>query len=154
MSVSDKHLHDVSDKFGDDAAKMSVSEYSLHEGMRAASEVSADPETGRNSAPGHAHACEAPAWTLEPHICRACFGRVASRPGDAPGYRVYSCTNCGIEASAPKVSALCCCGTTLRKATPSGRSGNVLADAGIRCHLNPEPTPDFPSIYVASEMTK
>lgn len=79
---------------------------------------------------------------------------MVSRDGDAPGYRVYQCTNCGLEASAHDASALCCCGTKIRKATASGRSGALLIDAGIRCHKNPEPTPDFPSVYVASELGK
>jgi hypothetical protein len=102
---------------------------------------------GRDAAPGDE------TWALEPHICRACFGRLVSRPADAPGWRRYQCTNCGLEASAQAAAEVCCCGTKLRKATPSGRSGAALIDAGIRCMSNPAPTPDFPSVIVAGEVS-
>jgi hypothetical protein len=91
-------------------------------------------------------------WSLEPHICRGCFGRLVSRPAEQPGWRVYQCTNCGVEASAQAASQVCCCGTKLRKATASGRSGAALIDAGIRCQVNAAPTPEFPSVIVAAEV--
>jgi len=97
-------------------------------------------------------------FRLEDHICRGCFGRIASRPGDRPedalGSRIYRCTNCGQVESGHQPSVICACGTKVRKATASGRSGLAVVDAGIRCHVNPAPTPEFPSEIVASEMTK
>lgn len=93
-------------------------------------------------------------WALEQHICRACFGRLVSRAADAPGWRVYQCTNCGTQASAQAAASVCCCGTKLRKATASGRSGAALIDAGIRCMPNDNPTPDFPSLIIAAEVAK
>jgi hypothetical protein len=117
-----------------------------------------------SDAHGHAHTHErrlvdrpdAPAddgWTLEPHICRSCFSRLVSKAGDAPGWRLYQCTNCGLNASGQAPAAICSCGTKIRKPTASGRSGSVMGDAGIRCHANPSPTPEFPSLFVASEMS-
>lgn len=93
-------------------------------------------------------------FRLEDHICRGCYGRLLSRPADAPGDRVYRCTNCGREETGRQVSVLCACGTKVRKATASGRSGLAVIDAGIRCQPNPEPTPEFPSEICAFEMTK
>lgn len=130
--------------------------------------MSDDPTYSPFSARGRAHAHEAPdrriggrdaeptqdVWALEQHICRSCFGRLVSRPGDVDGWRVYLCTNCGIEASALAAAQVCCCGTKLRKPTASGRSGSALIDAGIRCQVNPAPTPDFPSVIVAFEVVK
>lgn len=74
---------------------------------------------------------------LEPHVCRVCFGRVASRAlGDR---RVYVCTNCGLEGVGGKPSAICACGIKVRK-----------NDAGIRCHANKVRSPEFPALFVAS----
>ena len=103
---------------------------------------------GRDAAPGDE------GWALEPHICRACYGRLVSKAGEVPGWRTYLCTNCGTEASAQAASLLCCCGIKLRKPTASGRSRAALIDAGIRCQVNPAPTPDFPSVIVASEVVE
>lgn len=63
----------------------------------------------------------------------------------------YQCTNCGLEAVGHDASVLCCCGMKVRKATRAHTSGTMLVDAGIRCMKNPEPTPDFPSLYVAGD---
>lgn len=84
-------------------------------------------------------------WRLEPHVCRVCFGRVASRETDADaGLRLYVCTNCGLEAEGHKVTALCACGTKIRR----GKTGQV--DAGLRCHENQARSVEFPALYVAS----
>ena len=99
-------------------------------------------------------------WRLEPHICRACFSRLVSRPApqhrvlDAPQPtgRLYHCTNCGLEAVAPGADALCCCGTKIRRPTKGSKSGMTLVDAQIRCAVNPTPTPDFPSVIIAMEV--
>lgn len=87
--------------------------------------------------------------TLEPHVCRACFSRIASYPA-AGGGRLYQCTNCEVEAVGASAAVVCACGIKLRKRKTSGASSLVLADAGIRCHLNEAPTPEFPARYVAS----
>jgi hypothetical protein len=89
-----------------------------------------------------AHATDA-GWTLEPHVCRHCFGRLASMA------EAVVCTNCGATEVGPgvKVSALCACGVKINR---SGLFGSVLVDAGLRCQPNPSPTPDFPSVFVAA----
>lgn len=85
-----------------------------------------------------------PLWTLEPHVCRSCFGRLVSTPDQASGRTRYLCTNCGAEAVADSAEAVCACGLQVR--TPAG----VLVDAGLRCIPNPDPRPDFPSCFVAA----
>lgn len=86
-------------------------------------------------------------WRIEPHVCAACFARIASRPdGDA---RLYACTNCGAEASGCRPAVVCACGIRLRKAAASGTSGKLI-DAGIRCHENRNRSPELPALYVAS----
>ena len=93
------------------------------------------------------HAPDA-AWRLEPHVCRVCFGRVASQAaGDA---RRYQCTNCGIEELGSKASVLCACGLRIRRHRVDGRSSDSMADAGIRCHENKRKSPEFPALFVAS----
>ena len=85
-------------------------------------------------------------WRLEPHVCRVCFGRIASRPmdDDDDDRRLYACTSCGAEAMGHKASVLCACGTKVR------RGKNQLVDAGLRCHENKARSPEFPAQYVAS----
>jgi len=90
-------------------------------------------------------------WRLEPHICRACFSRLVSQ-GAGGASRRYHCTNCGLEAVAEAADALCCCGTKIRRPTKGSKSGHSLVDAGIRCVVNPSPTPDMPSVIVAAEV--
>lgn len=83
-------------------------------------------------------------WRLEPHVCRVCFSRVASRAhGDDD--RLYQCTNCGLEAHGNKASVICACGSKLRKGKSAG-----YVDAGLRCHANTSQSPEFPAQYVAS----
>lgn len=90
------------------------------------------------------------AWRLEPHVCRSCFGRVASQRCGSPGERFYQCTNCGIEGYGQKPDVVCSCGLKLRKHKGDGRSASTFADAGVRCHENHKRSPEFPSRYVAS----
>jgi len=91
--------------------------------------------------------------SLEPHVCRKCFGRLASIPL-ADGFR-FVCTNCGSEAEGQKADVLCCCGIKIRKMGRNGsKAGQTLVDAGVRCIANPSPTPEFPSLYVASEVAR
>lgn len=88
---------------------------------------------------------EPDAWSLEPHICRHCGGgRLVSQAVE--GGRRYLCTNCGAEAVGGPAS-LCFCGLRVRRHGPAGG----LIDPGVRCHHNPNPTPEFPSLIVASE---
>lgn len=84
-------------------------------------------------------------WSLEPHVCGACFGRLVSQPAPGGGQR-YQCTNCGAEARGDTPAVLCSCGLTLRRPSQASR-----ADARIRCQPNPAPTPEFPSVFVAAE---
>jgi hypothetical protein len=81
------------------------------------------------------------ALTLEPHVCRHCFGRLASVPLGATSRR-YTCTNCGASESGTDATVLCACGLSVK------RSGATV-DAGLRCQPNPSPSPAFPSLYVA-----
>lgn len=83
-------------------------------------------------------------WRLEPHCCRSCFSRIASRPTE-DGHRLYQCTHCGLEAEGSKPNVVCACGTKLRR----GKAA-VFTDAGIRCHENKAKSPEFPAQYVAS----
>lgn len=89
-------------------------------------------------------------FRLEPHVCRACFARVASFPAADGDARVYQCTNCGLEAEGHKASAVCACGIKMRKVKGNGRTAVVMVDAGIRCHENKARSPEFPSLYTAS----
>lgn len=83
-------------------------------------------------------------WTLEPHVCRSCFGRLVSTPDQASGKTRYLCTNCGAGAVAESADAVCACGMQVRG--PTG----APVDAGLRCKPNPDPRPDFPSCFVAA----
>lgn len=87
---------------------------------------------------------------LEPHICRHCFGRIGSTvlatPGGTGQAWLYTCTNCGATEKGPDASVLCCCGIKLKSDSLSGKQ----TDAGIRCHPNPNPTLEFPALFVAS----
>lgn len=85
--------------------------------------------------------------TLEPHVCRHCFGRLASE-ALAGTRRRFECTNCGASATGSKSDVLCACGLQLRHHGPN--RGTV--DAGIRCRANPSPTPEFPSLFVAGQI--
>ena len=102
----------------------------------------------RDAHPAHARARDADGWRLEPHCCRVCFARIASTKLEHGG-RLYQCTNCGLEGEG-KPSSVCACGIKLRKARADGRSGDARLDAGVRCHLNPSRSPEFPALYVCS----
>lgn len=70
-------------------------------------------------------------WRIEPHVCRACFGRILSRAeGDA---RLYRCADCGTEKTGHASSVLCSCGIRLNART-----------AGVRCEPNVQQSPEFP----------
>jgi len=98
--------------------------------------------------PALKRAREADAWSLEPHVCRHCGGgRLVSQALDAGGRR-YLCTNCGAQSDAGGPAPLCFCGLRIRRHGPGGG----FTDPGVRCHQNPAPSPEFPSVIVASEM--
>ena len=81
-----------------------------------------------------------PFWSLTSHCCRACFGRVLHR--ETFDHRhVYRCAQCGAEQEGKGTVALCCCGIKLR----GGK------DAGVRCMVNGERSPEFPSEIVAAQ---
>lgn len=79
-------------------------------------------------------------WKIEPHCCRICFGRVASRE-KFDGKRLFRCTNCGVEREGVNASSICACGIKLK----------TKIDAGIRCVVNGQPTPESPSEIVAQQ---
>lgn len=93
------------------------------------------------------------AWHLEPHVCRHCFGRMASRALSETQHE-FLCTNCMALTVAESAVDACCCGLKIRKRNGTGRSGGPMVDAGVRCIPNPEKSPAFPSAYVASEVVK
>jgi hypothetical protein len=83
-------------------------------------------------------------WKLEPHVCAACFGRVAGRLVNAKGEptrREFRCTVCAATWSG-SVTAGCACGMKV---------GN--RDAGIRCVRNPNPRPELLAEFIAEEMS-
>lgn len=88
---------------------------------------------------------------LEPHVCRVCFGRIASEVScEETGERRFFCSCCGLEATGHKPAVVCACGIKLRKSKGDGRTSAVLVDAGIRCRENLAKSPDFPALFVAS----
>lgn len=93
-------------------------------------------------------------WELEPHVCKTCFGRLASRPVPGGDLRIYRCTNCGAEAQHTHADAVCCCGIKIKRAGRNGTKSGSLVDAGVRCIPNPERSPMFPSELVASEVVR
>lgn len=90
-------------------------------------------------------------WRLEPHVCKSCFARLVSSQVAGSELRLYQCTNCGAEAQHSNADALCCCGLKIRKMGRNGKAG-AMVDAGVRCIPNPEPSPLFPNLFVASEV--
>ncbi len=93
-----------------------------------------------------AEGADATRWSLEPHVCRHCFGRLVSQVRPDGDVR-YHCTNCGAEAVGLEPSVLCACGLALRNHGPAGG----VIDANLRCQPNPSPSPEFPSLFVAAE---
>lgn len=79
-------------------------------------------------------------WTITPHICRVCFGRVLMR--EAFDHRkTFRCSNCGAEAPGHSEAAVCCCGIKLKTGV----------DAGIRCAANTERSPEWPAEITATQ---
>jgi hypothetical protein len=131
----------VVDRSSDLNGQVSIDARELN-GARAGSPVASKKSRAR---PGPTQAPDA-GLALEPHVCRHCFGRLASEPGE-DGHRRYQCTNCGASAAGATPAVLCACGLTFRR---HGRADQPQ-DAGLRCQQNPSPTPEFPSLFVAVE---
>lgn len=90
-------------------------------------------------------------WQLEPHVCKNCFGRLASVGDSSSGNAIrYRCTNCGDEGLGRASSVICACGIKLHQSVDGKRVGPATRDAGIRCIANPKKSPDFPAEYVAA----
>ena len=77
-------------------------------------------------------------WRLTPHCCRVCFGRILARE-TFDRRKIYRCSCCGVEAEGRNESAVCCCGIKLKTGM----------DAGIRCRISDNKTPEFPAEVVA-----
>lgn len=77
-------------------------------------------------------------WTITDHICRCCFGRVLMREA-FDRRRTYRCSNCGIQADGKSEATICTCGMTLKTGV----------DAGIRCQVNDNKSPEWPSEITA-----
>ena len=83
-------------------------------------------------------------WELEPHVCKACFGRIVSRKIGDVDDKLYQCSNCGAEAEGSGPSVLCACGVCLP------RKGGSPIKLGLKCQQNTERGTDFPSLYIAT----
>lgn len=81
-------------------------------------------------------------WAITDHVCRVCFGRVLARE-TFDHRRIYRCSNCGVEREGKSELAICCCGIKLKTGV----------DAGIRCAINPQPTPELPSEVIAEQVS-
>ena len=79
-------------------------------------------------------------WIITDHICRVCFSRVLLRE-TFDHRKIYRCAGCGAEQEGRSEAAVCCCGIRLKSGI----------DAGIRCQVNANPTPEFPAQIVAAQ---
>lgn len=79
-------------------------------------------------------------WKFTDHVCRVCFGRVL-KCEDSVGLPRFRCSNCGIEGT-NEVKSICCCGMKTRG----------TREIKIKCQRQENPTPEFPSEIVASEV--
>lgn len=82
-----------------------------------------------------------PLWAITDHVCRVCFGRVLVREM-FDRRRVYRCACCGAEAEGKSESAICSCGIKLKTGL----------DAGIRCAVNHERTPEWPAEITCAQI--
>jgi len=80
-------------------------------------------------------------WAITDHCCRVCFGRVLVRE-TFERKRVYRCACCGIEAEGRTEAAICSCGIKLKTGV----------DAGIRCGISHDRTPEFPAEITACQV--
>lgn len=82
-------------------------------------------------------------WFFSPHVCRACFGRVMMRE-TFDRRKVYRCSNCGAEREGHDSRVICCCGLKLRTGI----------DAGVRCQVNEDRSPECPGEIVAEQVSR
>jgi len=80
-------------------------------------------------------------WAITDHVCRCCFGRVLMRE-TFERKRVYRCSNCGLESEGKTEAAICCCGIKLKTGL----------DAGIRCAISHDRTPEWPAEITAMQI--
>lgn len=78
-------------------------------------------------------------WQLTDHCCRVCFSRVLMRK-QAGGKNVYRCAGCGAEKEGDSAATICACGMKLK----------TRVDAGVRCMVNMDRSPEFPAEIVAT----
>lgn len=78
-------------------------------------------------------------WQLTDHCCRVCFSRVLVRE-TFDHRRVYRCAGCGAEREGRSPSVICSCGMKLKTGV----------DAGLRCSVNPDKSPEFPAEIIAA----
>ena len=72
-------------------------------------------------------------WTITPHVCRQCFGRILQSGA------TFRCSGCGAEA-ADSPTAICGCGVLVRPiGLRAGRGGS------FHCGPNPRRGPDSPA---------
>ena len=81
-------------------------------------------------------------WVITDHVCRVCFSRVLVRE-TFDRRRIYRCSGCGIEKEGRSEAAICACGIKLKTGV----------DAGIRCELNPDRSPEWPAEVTAAQAT-
>ena len=79
-------------------------------------------------------------WRMTPHVCRMCFGRVLVRQDREHGGLIFRCASCGNEGHGDAPAVICACGFKLEG----------TKDMGVRCHVNPERTPDSIDEIVAT----
>lgn len=81
-------------------------------------------------------------WRLTSHVCRACFGRVLMRE-TFDRRKIFRCSNCGAEREGHDSRVICTCGLKLRTGI----------DAGVRCVVNKDKSPEWPSEIVAEQVS-
>ena len=80
-------------------------------------------------------------WAITDHACRCCFGRVLMRE-TFERKRVYRCACCGVEAQGRTEASICACGIKLKTGV----------DAGIRCGVNHDKSPEWPAEITAMQI--
>ena len=83
---------------------------------------------------------QAQLWAITDHVCRVCLARVLARE-TFDRRRIYRCSGCGIEKEGRSEAAICACGIKLKTGV----------DAGIRCELNPDRSPEWPAEVTAAQ---
>jgi len=83
---------------------------------------------------------DGPMWALTDHCCRVCFSRVLVRE-TFDRRRIYRCAGCGVEKEGRSEAAICACGIKLKTGV----------DAGIRCEVSKNKTPEWPAEITASQ---